>query len=441
MLSKLSAERIQYVFLNTDDAICATRKDGEVIYANPAAEKLFGIGKQEAKKLWDIIPLIPENDALIQLFIDKILIKKDSFRALVDYVNSENERFCLHVSLTQEAGEDGIFLIVASDMTQLVKVHSAFERYTSPDIADYVLTAPSGEKQGGTDREVSILMSDIRGFTMMSTAMSSGDLVTMLNHYFEQMSAVIDSFGGTTIEFLGDGIFVVFGAPKDLPGHARAAVACAIGMQNAMAEVNAWNREKGFPELEMGIGINSGITAVGNIGSVKKMKYGCMGEAVNMAGRLESLTIGGQIFVSENTVKMIPEGLTTVAEGSTMPKGAREPIKYYEVTGLENGPVLQHSGGDESWTDVQGDGKVTFYVLEGKNVDTIRHDGRIVRISGDGRYGIMVQDTVLNPLQNLMIRIGEHDAYAKVLEVNEKECRLRFTAKPGNLAELLNKHG
>ena len=108
------------------------------------------------------------------------------------------------------------------------------------------------------------------------------------------MAAVIRYFRGTVIEFLGDGIFVVFGAPLELLDHASAAVACAIDMQNAMEEVNAWNREHGYPDLEMGIAVNSGTAVVGNIGSEQKMKYGCMGETVNLAGRLESFTLGGE---------------------------------------------------------------------------------------------------------------------------------------------------
>lgn len=441
MLSKLTMERLQYVFLNTDDAICATRKDGEVVYSNPAAVKLFGLGKKEGEKLWENIPLVPENDALIQLFIDGIMNKKDSFRALVDYVNDEGERFCLHVTLTREADEDGIFLIVASDLTQLVKVHSAFARYTSPDIADYVLMSPGGEEQGGTDREVSILMSDLRGFTRMSTEMSSSDLVMMLNHYFECMSAVIDCFSGTVIEFLGDGIFVVFGAPKDMPGHARAAVSCAIGMQKAMAEVNTWNREHGFPELEMGIGVHSGVAAVGNIGSAKRMKYGCMGEAVNLAGRLESLTIGGQVFVSENTKAMIRDTLTVNMEGSTMPKGAREPMKYYNVTGIENGPALQLQDREESWINLKESCLITFFELEGKSVDPTPWRGRMIRITPDGRCGVLTAERELQPMQNLMIRIGEQDVYAKIIEAEGNEYRICFTAKPDNLAELLLKTG
>ena len=177
MLSELKSSWIGYIFDNMGEAICLTGMNGELLYTNPAAWELFGLSENHTGKIWEAIPYVEGNDELIQLFIDGIMNKKDSFRALVDYVNDEGERFYLHVTLTREADEDGIFLIIASDLTQLVKVHSAFARYTSPDIADYVLMSPGGEEQGGTDREVSILMSDLRGFTRMSTEMSSSDLI------------------------------------------------------------------------------------------------------------------------------------------------------------------------------------------------------------------------------------------------------------------------
>ena len=101
-----------------------------------------------------------------------------------------------------------------------------------------------------------------------------------------------------------------------------------------MEEVNAWNRENGYPDLEMGIGINSGKAVVGNIGSDKKMKYGCMGSTVNIAGRIESLTIGGQILITENTARKIEEELVITSEDVILPKGSPTELKYYEIRGI-----------------------------------------------------------------------------------------------------------
>ena len=425
--AELSSDQIAYVLNNMKEAVCLTGMDGTVIYANRAAEKLFGIHAEDHKRIWDAIPFREENDPLIQLFIDGVAEKKGSLRSMVDYVNNVGDLFHLYVNLTCEADDSGLILIVINDLTHLINAQSAFARYTSPEIANYVLTAPEGKKQGGQEREVSILMSDLRGFTAMSTHLASTDLITLLNHYFESMSAVIRRFEGTVIEFLGDGIFVVFGAPSDLPNHAAFAVGCAIEMQNAMSEVNAWNRERGYPELAMGIGINSGKCVVGNIGSGNKMKYGCMGETVNLAGRLEGFCIGGQVLISENTRKLIPMPLSIIGENSFMPKGGREEMKFYNITGIGSKHIQKAAEEAIEWESLPAVKESVFFLLDGKTVGREKHAGQISRISTDGKFGLLETETALKPLQDLMIRAGDREVYAKVMEPEEKGYRIGFT--------------
>ena len=435
MLHELNSERIQYIFRNMDDSVCITGMGGELLYANPAAEKLFGLRTGDRPKLWEAIPYVEGNDELIQLFIDSVMEKRKSFSALVDYVNNEGKLFRLHVSLTCEPSDPGLFLVVISDLTQSVRVKSAFERYTSEDIADYVLTTPDGEKQGGKAQEVTILMSDLRGFTAMSTRLSSTQLVSVLNHYFESMSAVIERHRGTIIEFLGDGIFVVFGAPKELPDHASAAVRCAIEMQNAMEAVNAWNRENGYPELDMGIGVNTGTVVVGNIGSEKKMKYGCMGEAVNLAGRLESFTVGGQVFISESTRDRASEEVAVISESSFLPKGASQDMRFYDISGIGS-CKLKNASDASAWITLSGK-TLAFYVLEEKTVDHTEHTGSLTRISADNRFALLSTCSKLKPFQNLMLRIGGRDTYAKIVSQEGNEFRLCFTSVPENFPDLV----
>ena len=438
MLTELNNEWIRDILDNMEDAVCATSMGGELLYANPAAEKLFGLDMDRQAKIWEAIPYVEDNDALIQLFIDGVMKKKGPIRSLVEYVNNEGKRFNLHVTLTCEPTDAGMILIVIHDLTDLTKVHSAFERYTSPEIADYVLTTPDGEKQGGQDREVSILMSDLRGFTALSTRLSCDDLITMLNHYFEAMAEVIRRHRGTVIEFLGDGIFVVFGAPQEMPGHAGAAVSCAVGMQNAMAEVNAWNSEHGYPALEMGIGVHSGPVVVGNIGSERKMKYGCMGETVNLAGRLESLTLGGEICISEHTRKMIPHEVPARREDTFMPKGGREMMKYYSITGAGPDCVLKSAGEAIRWRNLPAALETVVYILEGKQVGTEAHAGTLAAISEDERYGLLNTETALQPMQNLMLRTGGLEAYAKVTDRTQQGCVICFTMKPEGFSGLFS---
>jgi len=437
MLNELNSEWLNDILLNMEDAVCLTGKNGELLYANPAALNLFSLDVTLSPKIWDAIPYVEGNDALIQLFIDGVTQKRESFSAPVDYVNNEGEVFRLYVTLTCKPSKSGTILIVIHNLTKLIKVYSAFERYTSPEIADFVLSTPEGEKQGGRVREVSILMSDLRGFTAMSTHLSPDRLITMLNHYFEAMAAVIRKYRGTVIEFLGDGIFVVFGAPKDMPDHATAAACCAVEMQNAMAGVNAWNRENGYPELEMGIGVNSGPAVVGNIGSDQKMKYGCMGETVNLTGRLETFSLGGEICVSEKTRNLIPAEVKILAENSFMPKGGRQEILYYTIAGVGEDCVLKNAAGEIRWRKLTQAKETAYYLLDGKTVEPKEYTGRLTEVSEDGRYGILATDSMLNPLQNLLLRFGDLEVYAKVTNKAERGIRIGFTTKPEGFEELI----
>ena len=434
-----SLENFRYILRNMEDAVCLTSMDGELLYANAAGEKLLGIKPESHLKIWERIPFIEQNDELIELFIKSVMDKQHKQqRAVVDYVNQEGKAFRLHVSVKCQMSDetDGKILVVITDLTHLSRVQSAFQRYTSPEIAEYVLTDPQGSQQGGEEREVSILMSDLRGFTALSTGMSSTELINVLNHYFEIMADIIRKHKGTIIEFLGDGIFVVFGAPQDLPEHAREAVICAIEMQNAMEEVNAWNREMGYPLMEMGIGISTGDVVAGNIGSNQKMKYGCMGATVNLAGRLESCCIGGQIKISENTRNQISDELNIVEENTFIPKGFRNGIKYFSIAGLGE----QHVAEDQiRWREIPGGTAVQFYILNGKIVEGASNTGRITEVSVDGKYGKMETESGLLPLQELMISLGGEEAYAKVLKREGKYYRIGFTLNPESFSAKLEK--
>ena len=241
---------LSFIFGSMDDAVCVTEKNGALLYINPAAAELFGIPPEsyEGKKIFESIPLIQRNDNLVEVFIEALQNTSSTQQKLVEYVNNDKKVSQLWVNITYINEDEGIFVIVISDLTRLMKLNAAFERYTSPQIADFVLNDPKGEKQGGELKEISVLMSDLRGFTAMSADFSPKKMISVLNHYFEKMVSVIDRYGGTVIEFLGDGIFVVFGAPADDPDHASHAVACAVEMQNALDAAN--QNIKDIPVIE-----------------------------------------------------------------------------------------------------------------------------------------------------------------------------------------------
>lgn len=424
----IKPEQVQYFFQNTEDAVCIVSASGDLQYANPAAERLFGIPADSGMKIWKAVPFVEGNDDLIQLFIDAVTNKVATHEALADYWNNEGEVKNLHVRMTCYKGEETAYLIVITDLTQLIKVNSALVRYTSKDIADFVLTTEEGQKSGGRNKEVTVIMSDLRGFTALSAQLTAEQLITVINHYFEAMASVVQKYGGSIIEFLGDGIFIIFGAPKDLPDHPLMAVKCAVEMQNAMAEVNEWNVRNGFPVLEMGIGINTGVVVVGNIGSEKAMKYGCMGSAVNITGRLESLTIGGQVFITENTAKLINEELSIVSEGCFLPKGSPEELKYYEIRGVGDLVTNASALSRISWLEQTESIEYQYFVLEAKKVGVTSYLGRVVRYSEDHKFAKFVSETKLEEKQNIMLRKDDECIYAKVIRKDDEGAVICFTS-------------
>ena len=428
--------KLDLVFKNMEDSVCITSKIGVLNYVNDAAKKLFGISEKKLgnEKIWKTIPYVETNDDLIQMFIDATVSKEKTIQKIVSYEKNDGTLCRLRVNITYTNEEDNeFFVIVITNLTELFRVNAAFARYTSAEIADFVLNTPEGEKQGGSSKEVTILMSDLRGFTAMSTRLAPTELINVLNHYFGFMNEAIERNHGTVIEFLGDGIFVVFGAPKDDPDHAVNAVRCAIEMENAMEEVNKWNRENGYPELEMGIGINSGKCVVGNIGSSEKMKYGCMGETVNLAGRTETFTVGGQIYATKNTVDLLNVPVQTSGHQSFMPKGAKKELSIYCIVGIEN-LSLDSLNNAMFWQEREGSVDIVFKELSGKTVGDEVYAGIITDLSEDEKYAIMKTDTDLPVLMNLMIDIGGF-LYAKITEKIDDGYVICFTAKPDNFEE------
>ncbi len=431
--------RFGYIFKNMADSVCVTGKTGVLFYANDAAIDLFGINNEQMgnEKIWKMIPYVETNDDLVQMFIDATIARESTIQQIVSYENNEGSLSRLRVNITfTEDGDNKFFIIVITNLTELFRVNAAFRRYTSADIADYVLNTPEGEKQGGSSKEVSILMSDLRGFTALSTRLTPARLIEGLNHYFESMVEVIEKYHGTVIEFLGDGIFVVFGAPKDDPDHAVNAVKCAIEMENAMVAINEWNKENDFPELEMGVGINSGTAVVGNIGSAQKMKYGCMGETVNLAGRTESFTIGGQIYITERTKALINEEVDYGEMQSFMPKGAREEISIFSINKVGD-VALSSYGADIIWKSLSKPADIFFRELEGKAVGDDVFSGTLTDISEDEKYALLNCEEELPDLMNLMIDIGGF-LYAKITEHSDKGYVLCFTSKPVVFADWLS---
>ena len=260
-------------------------------------------------------------------------------------------------------------------------IRKTFGRYLSDDIVDTILESPEGLSLGGENRVVTIMMTDIRGFTAISEQLPPEGVVNMLNNYLDVMTDIIFRYNGTIDEIIGDAILAIFGAPILHDDDAKRAVSCALEMQLAMEKVNQKNTETGLPELAMGIGINTGEVVVGNIGSSKRVKYSVVGPDVNKTSRIESFTMGGQTLIAQETMEACGPILRIDSEMKVSPKGVKEPITVYEVGGI---------GGDFNiflpeketieLTKLQIPLNIEFAIFKGKQAVKKIYTGTIVKL-------------------------------------------------------------
>lgn len=323
-----------------------------------------------------------------------------------------------------------------------------FGRYLSDRVVSTLLDDPEGMRLGGEKRPVTLLMSDIRGFSMISERLNPEDVVEILNIYLGEMTEIIHSFDGTIDEFIGDGILTVFGAPIAHEDDALRAVACAVAMELGMDEVNAKLTERGFPTLEMGIGINTGEVVVGNIGSQMRAKYGVVGSNVNLTSRIESFTVGGQILVSERTLHDVGDVLKISRSMEVPMKGFAHPISIYEIMGVGAPYNLYLPVGKSELITLGSPVPITYAALDGKHVSAESRHGHVLKISE--HEALLETPDGLDELANIRLTFpGETlsmpgtesvDVYAKVTEGRQDGERflVRFTAVPGEAAQALS---
>jgi adenylate cyclase len=283
-------------------------------------------------------------------------------------------------------------------------------------------------------------MTDLRGFTSLSERLPPERVVGMLNRYLTTMVSVIKKYQGTIDEFIGDAIFVLFGAPVWQEDDAQRAVACAVAMQLAMDQINEQNRQEDLPEIEMGIGVHTGQVVVGNIGSPERMKYGVVGSQVNLTSRIQSFTTGGQILVSEVTRQEVGQILKVGRHREVMAKGIETPIGLYEVLGIRGNYKLSLPDAVEALTALASPVPFAYDLVEASETGGAPGKGRIVKLSAKGAE--VQLDTPVPDLSNLKIHMTAKDGreipgtlYAKVVGMNagngkDISVSIRFTSLP-----------
>ena len=322
-------------------------------------------------------------------------------------------------------------------------VRDTFGRYLSDEIVTRLLSDPAGLSLGGEHRELSILMSDLRGFTQLCEELQPAQVVALLNNYLGAMTEVIQRYQGTIDEFIGDAILAIFGAPVAQQDHADRAIACALEMQGAMAAVNAWNRAQGLPQVEMGIGIATGGVIVGNIGSTKRAKYGAVGSTVNLASRVESYTLGGQVLVAASTRHAAQAPLRIDSAFEVRAKGVDGLLALAEVGGIGAPWHLDLPKAAQSLRLLPSPTELRCTVLQGKHVGG--EWTRMTLIALSATEAELAAPSAPPPLSDLSLRLQQGpaaglDFYAKCHPRTASapgRFVVRFTSLPQAVAEAL----
>lgn len=288
-----------------------------------------------------------------------------------------------------------------------------FGRYMTDEVAQQILDSPDGLRLGGQRRFITIMMTDLRGFTTMCSELWPENVVQLINHYLEVMTRIINSHHGTIEEFIGDAILVLFGAPLAQGDEEPRAVACALAMQNAMGEINRWNQEHGLPEVEMGIGIHSGEVVLGNIGSELRAKYSAIGSTVNLASRVESYTVGGQVLISETTKLRCQDRLSLGTSQTLTPKGVKGTLTVHEVLAVGAPYDIALQSGQDDPQPLRRSLRVRYAPIKEKHVGELQAAGDVVALS---RHAMeLTLDAALELHANLLLRIVDPDDRERLL--------------------------
>jgi adenylate cyclase len=260
----------------------------------------------------------------------------------------------------------------------------SFTRYAPEEIVRDVVATGREAMLTGDRREVSVLFSDLRGFTGFAEKLTPEQVVAILNDHFELLVGIIARHNGFVVDFLGDAVFAVFGAPEARADHLQHAVACAIEMQQARAARTAESRARGWPPLEMGVGIDTGPAVVGNMGSHRRIKYGVVGQVVNRGARIETFTVGGQVLVSDAARNALGDRLIADGPLEAAGKGVGGTMRIWEVRALRGEGMRVLPPAVRELAELPAPLAAGVRLVIGKQVDPKVHAARLRRLGAAG---------------------------------------------------------
>lgn len=243
--------------------------------------------------------------------------------------------------LRDEEEEVSGILLTVEDLTYFHYLQDAFKRYVPPSVSEIIAQDPQSLKLGGEEKVLTVLFSDLIGFSAISEQHQPHEMVEILSEYFTEMTNHVFAFQGTLKEYVGDELMAIFGAPVDTPDHAKKACAAALAMDENLRLMRESWKKIGRPALRARIGINSGPMLVGNLGSSHRFSYGVVGDQVNLASRLEGLSgiYGTGILIGENTANLLDDAFLIREVDLVRVKGRAQTVRIYELIAHAGTPL------------------------------------------------------------------------------------------------------
>lgn len=343
MASENAAMLHEHILESMDNGVIALDFEGKIITFNRAAAKILGIPAETALGRYypEVFFELEGNDEFNDVLINVIDTRETHLYREATFLREAAVAVPLGINsslLKDERGNEYGVVSVFSDLTEIKKrefLQDTLTRYVTRQVVDLILEHPESIILDGEEREATVFFSDIRGFTTFSEKMPPRELVAMLREYFTVMVDAVFQYQGTVDKFIGDSIMAIFGAPTPQPNHAERAVRTALEMKRLLQEFNQNRLRLGKEPIRVGVGINTGSVVVGNIGSVQRLEYTAIGDAVNLASRLEGINkqYGTEIIISEYTRRQLPDDVIARELDDVRVKGKHEPVKIYEVLG------------------------------------------------------------------------------------------------------------